>query len=84
MVNSPNYSNSHPTQFFKGDTEAVGWFVTTKKALALVALAIFTLIFVIVFMYYYGPNRRIIQVSDFLILFFTLIADSRILQIHNR
>ncbi|XP_044756768.1 aminopeptidase N-like [Coccinella septempunctata] len=64
MVNSANYMNSNPTQFLKGDTEAVGWFVTTKKALALVALAIFTLIFVIVFMYYYGPNRKIIQIQE--------------------
>ncbi|KAL3276605.1 hypothetical protein HHI36_011977 [Cryptolaemus montrouzieri] len=64
MVKTVNYMNSNPTQFLKGETEAVGWFVTTKKALALVVLAIFTLIFVIVFMYYYGPNRKIIQIQE--------------------
>lgn len=55
--------NSNPTQYLPGESEAIGWFVTTKKALFLVLVAILTLIFVILFMYYYGPNRKIIQIT---------------------
>lgn len=40
-----------------------GCFVTTKRAIAFVLIAVFSLLLVIVLMYYYGPSHKLEEVN---------------------